>query len=75
MAKLYPPIIGDIIPAFYGDSITIPFSLNRAVGITEVKGISLILKSPITNTKIGNVSTTVFSSTSATFGLTSDITG
>jgi len=49
MAKLYPPIIGDIIPAFYGDSLTIPFSLNRATGISEVAKMSLVLKSPITN--------------------------
>ena len=35
MAKLFPPIVGDTIPAFYSENgvvkITIPFSMNRAV--------------------------------------------
>ena len=35
MAKLFPPIVGDTIPAFYSKDgivkITIPFSMNKAV--------------------------------------------
>lgn len=35
MAKLFPPLIDGVIPAFYKDGnkikITIPFSLNRTV--------------------------------------------
>ena len=39
MAKLYPPIIEEIIPAFYGaGGLSVPFTINRAVGISEIKG-------------------------------------
>jgi len=35
--KLYPPTIGRTIPAFYNENgtakITVPFSMNRAVGV------------------------------------------
>lgn len=48
MAKLYPPIIGGTIPAFYSEGgatkIVVPFSMNKAVGKTEVYGFSLKLK-------------------------------
>lgn len=48
MAKLFPPIIEGTIPAFYSDrgvvKITIPFSLNRAVSRTQIKGIALKIK-------------------------------
>jgi hypothetical protein len=29
--KLYPPVIDNKIPAFYGNSIIVPFKLNKAV--------------------------------------------
>lgn len=41
---LYPPQIKGTLPAFYGDSLTIPFSMNKSVGATEVSGISLKIK-------------------------------
>jgi hypothetical protein len=49
MAKLYPPLIEGAIPAFYKDEngivkITIPFSMNRAVGSTQVGGFVLKAK-------------------------------
>lgn len=52
MAKLYPPNIEGTIPAFYkeeGDTSTnialvVPFSMNKAVSKSEVKGFSLKLK-------------------------------
>lgn len=48
MAKLFPPIIEGTIPAFYSDGgmvkITIPFSLNRGVSRTQIKGIALKIK-------------------------------
>lgn len=47
---LYPPYIEGTIPSFYGDSITVPFSMNKAVGFNEVKGFSLKIKT-IQNTK------------------------
>ena len=45
MAKLYPPYLEGTIPAFYGNSITVPFSMNRAVGKNEIRGFSLLIKS------------------------------
>lgn len=47
---LYPPYIEGTIPSFYGDSLTVPFSMNKSVGVGEVQGFSLKLKT-IQNTK------------------------
>ncbi len=47
---LYPPYIEGTIPSFYGDSLTVPFSMNKAVGAGEVQGFSLKIKT-IQNTK------------------------
>jgi len=33
---LYPPYIEGTIPSFYGDSLTVPFSMNKSVGSGEV---------------------------------------
>lgn len=52
MAKLYPPYLEGTIPAFYGDSITVPFSMNRAVGKNEIIGFSLLIKSIQTGSQL-----------------------
>ena len=44
MSKLQPPIIEGILPAFYGNLLTVPFQMNRAVSRSEVKGFSLKIK-------------------------------
>ena len=49
MAKLYPPLIGGTIPAFYTDdngatNMVVPFSMNRAVGKSEVSKFILKIK-------------------------------
>ena len=44
MAKLYPPHIEGTIPAFYGTTLVVPFSMNQAVGASEVKNIVLKIK-------------------------------
>jgi hypothetical protein len=48
MAKLLPPLLEGIVPAFYSENgivkITIPFSLNRAVSKAQVKGLALKIK-------------------------------
>lgn len=52
MAKLPPPLIGGVIPAFYstnnekqgGAVLTVPFSMNRAVSYLQVKGFVLKMK-------------------------------
>jgi hypothetical protein len=47
--KLYPPIIEGALPAFYGDVITVSYTLNRGVGYEDIYGFSLIIKSTVTN--------------------------
>lgn len=58
MAKLYPPTIPGAIPAFYtdsdGTSIEVPFSMNRAVGLSEFNGFALKIKK-VSGTLIGTV--------------------
>ena len=53
MAKLAPPLLEGTIPAFYKDldsnnegivNITIPFSLNRSVSRSQIKGLALKIK-------------------------------
>lgn len=51
MAKLYPPTISGIIPAFCGGTLTVPFSMNKAVGRSEVGGFSLKVKTISNETK------------------------
>lgn len=41
---IYPPLIGDRVPAFTYDQIKIPFSHNPAVDWQEVKGFRLLIK-------------------------------
>ncbi len=58
MAKLYPPIIEGTIPAFYGDSITIPFSMNKVVSNSEVYGVLLKIKTVQNNRHLGELKIT-----------------
>lgn len=53
--KLYPPYIEGTIPAFYEDSkgtvtLTVPFSMNRAVNVNEVLGFQAKVKTVQSNT-------------------------
>lgn len=41
---LYPPYIEGTIPSFYGNSLTVPFSMNKSVSASDVQGFSLKLK-------------------------------
>lgn len=55
MAKLYPPQINGTIPAFYysegAAKIVVPFTMNRAVAISEVAGFALKIKTINGNVK------------------------
>lgn len=64
MAKLYPPYLDGTVPSFYSVAdvetgllsythISIPFSLNKAVSISDIAGFSLKIKTIQTNTLIG----------------------
>lgn len=74
MAKLYPPIVENTLDAFYGNSITVPFTLNRAVGMSQISGLSLIIKSTVTNDVVYESQTsTAFTSSQATFSINSSV--
>jgi hypothetical protein len=64
MAKLYPPYLDGTVPSFYSvadeqtgllvsTSITIPFATNKSVGINDIIGFSLKIKTIQTNTLVG----------------------
>lgn len=49
MAKLFPPVIEGIVPAFYDNDegkivIVLPFAMNRAVSQSQVKGLAIKIK-------------------------------
>lgn len=75
MAKLYPPHIEGTIPAFYGTTLVVPFSMNQAVGATEVKNIVLKIKKVNSNevifTKYAQYFD-VYENCKATFNLTAN---
>ena len=74
MAKLYPPIIEGTIPAFWGDSITIPFSMNKVVNKTEIAGFSIKIKTVQNNLHLGTLKSSSFdlNECTATFSLTEE---
>lgn len=49
MAKLYPPHIEGTIPAFYGATLVVPFSMNQAVGASEVHNMVIKIKKANSN--------------------------
>ena len=53
MAKLYPPLIEGTIPAFYRDSVTIPFSMNKTVSKDNIAGFALKIKTVQNNIQLG----------------------
>jgi len=66
--KLYPPRIEGTLPSFYktnetGTTLTIPFSMNRAVSPAEVFGYSLRVKDVINGEEIFTINTNNHSST------------
>jgi len=72
MAKLYPPVIEGTIPAFYGTTLVVPFSMNRAVAKSDIKGFSLKIKTVQTNTFVKNLTSTNYTTSEVTFD-TSDL--
>lgn len=57
--KLYPPVIGGALPAFYKETenagtvtITVPFSMNRAVSANQISGFAIKIKTVQSNTYI-----------------------
>ena len=56
---LYPPIIEGTIPAFYGDEIIVPYSMNKTVSSESVIGFSLKIKTVQNNKFLGTVTSEV----------------
>ena len=50
MSKLYPPSIEGKLPAFAGDSLKIPLTMNRAVSMIQVTGMRALVKTVQTGT-------------------------
>lgn len=69
MAKLYPPVIEGTIPAFYGTTLVVPFSMNRSVGKTDIKGFSLKIKTIQSNTFVANVTSTNYTTSEVSFDI------
>lgn len=59
MAKLYPPNVLGTTPAFYGNTIKVPYSMNRSVGYSQIKGFSLKVKT-ISGKEIHSVQSGVY---------------
>ena len=73
MAKLYPPNIGGTIPAFCRDGgtvkLTVPFSMNRAVGTAEIAGFVLKMKT-VNGTYIGTKTVKSGETSGASYNIT-----
>ena len=52
MTKLYPPNIAGTIPAFSGDTLAVPFTMNKTVSQNNVQSFSLKIKTVQSNTLI-----------------------
>ena len=60
--KLYPPVIGGALPAFYKENddsgtviVTVPFSMNRAVSANQISGFAIKIKTVQSNTYIATL--------------------
>ena len=67
MAKLYPPVIEGTIPAFYGDEIIVPYSMNKSVNKGEIAGFSLKIKTVQNNLYLATLEESTFSSNEVRF--------
>ncbi len=52
--RLYPPNLENTIPAFYGTSIEVPFSMNSTVSKDQIEGFMLQIKSLTSNSALIN---------------------
>lgn len=74
--KLYPPNIEGTIPAFYGTTLVVPFSMNKAVSENEIHSFTIKIKTVQSGTYIISKDTEIFSfdpSCYAVFDLSEEI--
>lgn len=69
LKKLYPPQIEGTIPAFCGDKIVIPYSMNKTVSPKEVGGFALKIKTVTSNQYIAYVESNGFTADQAEFDI------
>ena len=55
MAKLYPPYIEGSIPAFFGNTLIVPYEMNQTVGYKDIAGFKLKIMTVTTNSLVGYV--------------------
>ena len=55
--KLFPPLLDPKLPAFAGDELRIPFSMNRTVGSGDAQGARIMVKTVSTGKILGTVDT------------------
>lgn len=74
--KLYPPGLEGTLPAFYGTTLVVPFSMNKAESTSNVHGVRVKIKTVQSNTYIITKDTKDFFLTpygEATFDLTEEV--
>lgn len=69
LKKLYPPQIEGTIPAFYGNKIVVPYSMNKTVSPKEVSGFALKIKTVTSNQYIAYVESNGFTVDQAEFDI------
>lgn len=69
LKKLYPPQIEGTIPAFCGDKIVVPYSMNKTVSPKEVGGFALKIKTVTSNQYIAYIESNGFTADQAEFNI------
>ena len=69
LKKLYPPQIEGTIPAFCGDKIVVPYSMNKTVSPKEVGGFALKIKTVTSNQYIAYVESNGFTADQVEFNI------
>lgn len=78
LSRLYPPTIAGTLPSFYldefrGTVFTVPFSMNKTVRASDIKGMSLRIKTTNTDIVLGVIQTARWDINSATFNIPANI--
>ena len=78
LSRLYPPTIAGTLPSFYldefrGTVFIVPFSMNKTVRASDIKGMSLRIKTTNTDIVLGVIQTARWDINSATFNIPANI--
>lgn len=67
MAILYPPYIEGTLPAFVGNTIEVPYMMNKTVGYGDIEGFKLKIKSIQTNKTLATLTSYEYTDDVVTF--------